>query len=67
MDGVNIGSFELGHLVVCILPVLCMLESSPAVGDNSTPMSNTDKVSREAIQVVLVCCNLVHGESIQLE
>ena len=59
VDGVNSTRAELGDLTVLVHPVLLVHELSFTVGGKAAPITNTDKVSREAFQLKLSCTLLV--------
>ena len=59
MDRVNGVGAELGDLEVLIHPVLLVHEVASGVGGKAAPITNTDKVSREAFQLKLGCTVLI--------
>ena len=59
MDRVNSVGAELGDLEVLIHPVLLVHEVASGVGGKAAPITNTDKVSCEAVQLELSMTLLV--------
>ena len=51
VDRVHVVLAELGHLEIVLLDILLVLKVAPAIGDNSSPVSNADKVGRVALQL----------------
>ena len=59
VDGVNTTSAELGDLTVLVHPVLLVHELAPGEGGKTSPITNVDKVSSEALELELSLTLLV--------
>ena len=59
MYGVNCIRAELGHLPVLVHPVLLVHELAPGVSGKASSITNTDKVSSEALKLELSLTFLV--------
>ena len=59
VDGVNTSSAELGDLTVLVHPVLLVHELAPGESGKTSPITNVDKVSSEALELELSLTLLV--------